>query len=86
MIVKVIPIRAYDFDMFKTFARDQYGIDILPACFDVDIHDYENPRCGNCDRIVRGAYENRCIRPRYCISCGAEMKWPIDYIGAERDK
>lgn len=85
MAIKIIPMSAYDFDFFKSLAKSYYGVDISPIIVDVDLHDYENPKCGNCKTNIRGAYASRCIRPQYCGVCGAKMIWPQDYIGSDKD-
>ena len=81
MSVKIVPITAYDFDYFKMFLKNNYGVDIAPATFDVNIQDPENPKCGNCDIMLRGAHANLRVKPRYCIRCGAELVWPDNYRG-----
>lgn len=78
MSIKIVPISAYDFDYLKTFVKNNYGVDISPAAFDINVETYENPKCGNCGVVIRDAYKDK--KPRYCIICGAEILWSKYHI------
>ena len=77
MKIEIVPIRSYDFEALNLLTQVRHGVKILPAEFEVDVLDKENPKCGNCRIIIRNLYSNGG-RSKYCYECGAKLKWPAD--------